>query len=94
MSNISKRNRNIVIQVRYIRNNFVTKNIFLVKNKQNSEYPEINNFHEKIRLFSLGDFKKMFQSAGLKIIKTYGDYSGKSFNKQNSQRLIVLAKKI
>lgn len=91
---ITKRNRNIVIQVRYIKNNFVTKNIFLLRNKQNDDYPEINSYHEKIRLFSFGDFKKMFQSADLKIIKTYGDYSGKTFNKQNSERLIILAKKI
>lgn len=90
---ITKRNRNIVIQVRNIRNNFVTKNIFLVRNKQNDKYPEINSFHEKIRLFSLEDFKKMFQAAGLKIIKTYGDYSGCAFNKHNSERLIILAKR-
>jgi SAM-dependent methyltransferase len=90
---ITKRNRNIVIQVRYIRDDFVNKNIFMVRNKRNDDYPEINSFHERIRLFSLTEFKKMFRSAGLKIIKTYGDYSGSAFNKKNSPRLIIMAKK-
>jgi SAM-dependent methyltransferase len=90
---ITKRNRNVIIQVRDIKDNFVTKNILLLRNKHGSDYPEISTFHEKIRLFTLADFRKMFTSAGLKIQKTFGDYSGNMFNKHNSQRLIILARK-
>ena len=90
---ISVRNHNAVVQVREIKNNAVYKSIFIIRNRKSSKSPEINKFHEMIKLYSLAQFKKEFQRAGLKVIKTFGDYSGKSFRSTSSERLIILAQK-
>lgn len=90
---ISQRNHNIVIQVREIKSGFVKKDIILVKNNPGGGYPLISNFYEKIKLYSESDFRKMFNKCGLKVAKTFGNYSGKPFNKNTSERLIILAQK-
>lgn len=88
---ITRRNRNVIIQVRNIKENFVIKNIVMLKNSKKSEYADIIEFQEKIRLFTLLEFRRMFYSAGLRIVRLFGDYSGRAFNKQKSERLIILA---
>lgn len=90
---VKLRNHYGVIQVREINNGFVKKNIFFIKNNNKSSYPVINNFYEKIKLYSLKDFRIFFNKAGLKIIKVFGNYSGKNYNPSDSERLIILARK-
>jgi SAM-dependent methyltransferase len=90
---ITKRNHNVIIQVRNIINGFVRKDIVIIRNSPGSAHPLISNFFEKIKLYSLKDFMKIFNKYGLKIIKTFGDYSGKPYNEHNSERLIILAQK-
>jgi SAM-dependent methyltransferase len=90
---IQKRNRNTIIQVREITGKFVKKNILIMRNKPGAQYPELRRFHEKIRLYTPEDFRIIFRSSGLKILKLFGDYSGKPFNKNRSERLIILAQK-
>jgi len=51
------------------------------------------NFQEKVQLFKIEDFKKMFEFSGFKIISSYGDYQMNPYN-LNSSRLILCAKKI
>lgn len=51
------------------------------------------NFQEKVQLFKIEDFKKMFEISGFKIISSYGDYQMNPYN-LNSSRLILCAKKI
>lgn len=89
----SKRNRKAIIQVREITGGFVKKSIIIVKNPAGKLDPEISYFHEKIRLFDLNDFRQIFIKCGLKIVKTFGNYKGDKFNKQNSERLIIVARK-
>lgn len=92
---ISTRNDYVIIQVRNIKSGFVTKQIFFIRNSGSKKSaPLINNYFEKIRLYSLEDFRKMFKKAGLNIIKTYGNYRGEKYSKNKSERLIILAKKI
>ena len=92
---ISTRNDYVIIQVRNIKSGYVTKQIFFIRNSVNkNSVPLINHYLEKIRLYSLTDFKKMYHKAGLKIIETYGNYSGEKYSKNKSERLIILAKKI
>ena len=67
--------------------NYVVKNI-VVKDAQ-ATY----NFQEKVQLFKIEDFKKMFKISGFEIISTYGDYQMNQYN-LNSSRLILCAKKI
>ncbi len=89
-----KRNRKVIIQVREITGGFVKKNIVIIRNSSGKAYPEINVFHENIRLFTFDELKKMFAHCGLRIIKTFGDYFGTRFTKTSSERLIILARKI
>ena len=50
-------------------------------------------FRERVRLFSLEDFKQLFSAAGLILSEQYGDYSLQSFDPQTSPRLILIAQK-
>lgn len=51
-------------------------------------------FRERVRLFSLDDFKQMFSVAGLRILDTYGDHNLEPFNPGTSKRLILQAEKL
>ncbi|MBZ0203482.1 MAG: class I SAM-dependent methyltransferase [Ignavibacteria bacterium] len=90
---MTKRNRKVIIQVREITGGFVKKNIIIVSNSGGGSDNAVSSFYEMIRLYSLSDLRKMFKDNGLRILKTFGDYSGSKFNKKNSERLIILAQK-
>ncbi|MBK8553085.1 MAG: class I SAM-dependent methyltransferase [Ignavibacteria bacterium] len=77
----------IVEQKRKIENGFVRKHITIKKGK------EILNFDEVLKLYSVSEFKKAFESYDLKFQNIYGDYFGNKFNINKSQRLIIIAKK-
>jgi len=81
------------IQIRHIEDSFVIKNIFIIQNSKSGKPPKIHQYFEKIRLYSITDFKKIFKTNGLHIIKIFGNYSGKPYNKVSSERLIILARK-
>jgi SAM-dependent methyltransferase len=92
---IKKEKDKIIVQIRNITDGFVEKNILIIKNNPNKEKcPVLNRYMEKIKLYSLEDFKRMFSKSGLKIIKIFGNYEGKNFIKNRSERLIILAGKI
>jgi SAM-dependent methyltransferase len=80
---IKKENKRIIVQLRNIADGFVEKNIFILKNDK-----------EKIRLYSLIDFRHMFSANKLKIVRVFGNYDGAKFIKSKSERLILLAQKI
>ena len=50
-------------------------------------------FQEKVQLFKIEDFKKMFKISGFEIISIYGDYQMNPYDIK-SNRLILCAKKI
>ncbi|MCB0570654.1 MAG: class I SAM-dependent methyltransferase [Phaeodactylibacter sp.] len=50
------------------------------------------SYEEKVRLFTLPDFERLFQAAGLKLTRAYGDYQLNPFDENESPRLIMLAK--
>jgi hypothetical protein len=82
------------VQVRKIEDNFVHKEILIFRNSDGStDYPALNHFNERIKLYSLTDFKRMFLNSGLKAVKTFGNYDGSKFVKNSSERLIIFAKK-
>jgi SAM-dependent methyltransferase len=49
-------------------------------------------FEERVQLFTLADFKALFDQAGLKIISTYGDFKLNPFDERNSERLLLFLK--
>lgn len=50
-------------------------------------------FRERVRLFSLSDFQRMFRTAGLQLQRTFGDYDLSAFSPEESKRLILIAAK-
>jgi len=67
--------------------NFIVKHIkFKDKN---------TNFHftERVKLIQLTNFKNYLKKAGLTLVTTFGDYSLNPFDEENSERLIIIAKK-
>ena len=50
-------------------------------------------FEEKVMDLSLKDFENYLKRYNLKIIKTFGDYNLNEFDKENSERLIMVIKK-
>ena len=50
-------------------------------------------FQEKVKAIFLDDFKSYFEKANLKIETTFGDYELNPFDVNNSDRLILIARK-
>jgi SAM-dependent methyltransferase len=48
---------------------------------------------EQVAGFSIDDFRRMFASAGLQIVKLFGDYQLSEYDTQNSPRLIMIARR-
>lgn len=69
-------------------NNFITKEIDF--EDDGVSY----HFEENVGIISLADFEKYFQKVDLDIIEVFGDYALNSFDYHNSDRLIIIAKKI
>ncbi|MDP2176248.1 MAG: methyltransferase domain-containing protein [Bacteroidota bacterium] len=66
----------------------------IIKEISFSDKGEAYNYAEEVALFTLNDFKKMYEMAGLEIINTYGDYSFNPFDEFMSPRLILISQKI
>ena len=50
-------------------------------------------FRERVHLFRLEDFQQLFETAGLKLRETYGNYDLEPFLPERSERLILIAEK-
>lgn len=51
------------------------------------------SFTERVRLFRLEDFERLFDKAGMKIVRIFGDYELADFDHENSSRMILIVKK-
>jgi len=91
---IKKLNGSLFIQKRYIEKSAVKKDIIIISNNISGKTAKIHQFLEKIQLYSISEFRKVFKKNGLTIIKLFGNYKGKRYNQSNSERLIILAQKI
>ena len=72
---------------RRVENGFVTKDIRF------EDKGQWYRFQERVRAFMQEDFERMFAQVGLNIRATFGDYDLSAFDKQNSNRLIMLLAK-
>lgn len=72
---------------RYIRNNFIYKEIFF------NDKEEDFHFVEKVGLLNLHNFQSYFSKSGLKGLNLYGSYQLDEFNPETSDRLIIIAAK-
>lgn len=51
-------------------------------------------YQERVKLYELDWFEKNFAKYGFGIKKIYGSYNGDDFNKNESQRLLMIARKL
>jgi len=66
------------------------ENSYIIKTIQFEDEGKSFEFEEKLKCLDLDTFKKYFQKAGLRLLKFYGDYSLNSYDKTNSDRLIMV----
>lgn len=71
-----------------ILNNAIVKHIEFSDNKQHFY------FEESVSLLNLSDFERFAKQSGLKLLSTFGNYHLEPFDEINSDRLILIFKKI
>ncbi len=72
---------------KYLKNNFITKDIYFKDNE--TEY----NFTEYVKNINLEQFEKYLLAAGMKIEFIFGNYQLQPFDKNDSDRLILISRK-
>ncbi|MCA0153923.1 class I SAM-dependent methyltransferase [Winogradskyella vincentii] len=50
------------------------------------------NFQERVRAFTLEDFKNLFEKAGVHLLDVFGDYNLSKYQSNTSERLIMIFK--
>ncbi|MFN3969006.1 class I SAM-dependent methyltransferase [Flavobacterium sp.] len=71
---------------RYDANHFIIKEIDFEADGQQF------HFEEKVKAYTLEDFQRMMDEAGIYLLDTFGDYKLKKFHKNTSERLIMIFK--
>ncbi len=73
-------------QKRYAKDGYIFKDIqFSYKN-------EHYNFQERVKAFTLQDFESLFDQAGVHLLDVFGDYKLRKFDKNTSERLVMIFK--
>lgn len=72
---------------RYVEEGWVIKDIEV------NDHGEILHFKEKVKLIDHATFVKWLETAGMKIVDTFGNYKLEPYNETGSKRLIIIAKK-
>ena len=68
-------------------------NTHIIKDIEIINKNEKLNFQERVKIITLTDFSNFISNAGLKIINLFGNYKMEDFNKNYSDRLILICKK-
>ncbi len=71
---------------RYVEDGYIIKDISFTANGE--DY----NFQERVRAFTLEDFKDLFEKAGVYLLDVFGDYKLNKFNTKTSERLVMIFK--
>ncbi|WP_224484802.1 class I SAM-dependent methyltransferase [Robertkochia aurantiaca] len=69
---------------RYVQDKYIYKEIRF--EHQGQDY----HFTERVRALELEDFKQYFQTAGMNLLQTFGDYQLNEFDRKDSDRLIMI----
>ncbi len=51
------------------------------------------HYAEQVAAFTMSDFQRIFESAGMTIVQSFGDYNLSDFNPETSPRMILILKK-
>ena len=68
------------------------KNDFIIKKIEFTVEEKYHCYYERVKCLDLARFKKIIETAGLQITETFGDYNLHAFDKNNSNRLILIIK--
>jgi hypothetical protein len=68
------------------------KEDFIIKEIDFEDKGEAFHFTEKVRAYTLDDFKNMMEKCGIYLLDTFGDYKLKKYHKNTSERLIMIFK--
>jgi SAM-dependent methyltransferase len=83
----SKTIQNIVFkQKRYVKDGYIFKDI------QFNYKSEVYNFQERVKALTLEDFESLFEQAGVYLLDVFGDYKLRKFDKNSSERLVMIFK--
>ncbi|MGB1018060.1 MAG: class I SAM-dependent methyltransferase [Chitinophagales bacterium] len=74
----------------YFSINREVENGFIVKNIQFEDEGEFYHFQERVKALNLNDFKVFFEKAGLRLKETFGNFALEAYNKESSDRLIMI----
>lgn len=85
---IKEKNGKIYFEKRFISQNRIIKEISIIGNGGN------NSYVESVGLYSPDEIISSFKNFGYFIKNIYGDYKGNNFNKEISERLIIIAQNI
>jgi SAM-dependent methyltransferase len=69
---------------RNYQNGYILKDIAFTVDGENY------NFSERVKAFTLPDFIALFEAANVQLIDVFGDYKLRTFNKNTSERLIMI----
>jgi SAM-dependent methyltransferase len=87
ISNEQKIISNIIFNIgKKVENGFIIKNINIIDGEKAFE------FQEKVQVISLANIRELCQKVGLEIIDVLGDYQGKPYISNISERLIIICK--
>ena len=73
-------------QKRYVKDGYIIKDISFTF--EDEDYL----FQERVKAFTLNDFEKLFEKAGVYLLDVFGDYKLNKFDAKNSERLIMIFK--
>lgn len=73
-------------QRRYVKNGYIIKDISF--SDEGKDY----QFQESVKAFSLTDFETLFKLAEIDLLEIFGDYRLEKFQKNKSERLIMIFK--
>ena len=68
------------------------ENGYILKDIRFEEKGQAFHFQESVRAFTLENFEEMFSKVGLQVQAFFGGYDLSTYNKNNSSRLILIAK--
>jgi hypothetical protein len=71
---------------RYVKDGYIIKEIDF------EDQGEKFHFIEKVKAITLKDFEEMMATAGIYLLDIFGDYKLKKFDKNTSERLIMIFK--
>lgn len=73
-------------QKRYLKDGYIIKDISFTTEGDDFKY------HERVKALTLQDFEALFEKAGVFLLDVFGDYKLRKFDKNYSERLVMIFK--